>query len=210
MISQHVHDALDQVKRMQELILQKRLFRGYSGRARILSGFAALAGAIAMDCGRMKPTAENHLVGWGAVLVVGIILNYSSLLYWFFFDADVRRNPIMLKPALDAIPALGLGGVLSVTFIVYGLYDLLPGMWMAVYGLAQAAYRLSLPRGIYLVGIAYMIAGSFFLIQYDPKFTNPWPMGLAFFLGELVGGIVLIRQEIADHARIASSQGDAQ
>ena len=46
MIANHIHDALGQVRKMQELILSKRNFRGYSGIARALGGVSALAGAV--------------------------------------------------------------------------------------------------------------------------------------------------------------------
>jgi hypothetical protein len=125
-------------------------------------------------------------------VAAGVLLNYGSLLYWFLFDREVRRNPIMLKPAVDAIPALAVGGVLTLAIITADKYDLLFGTWMCLYGLAQVAYRQSLPKGIYLVGIGYILCGTYCLLCTSISFCNPWPMGTVFLVGEIAGGTVLM------------------
>lgn len=202
MIASHIHDALAQVRTLQEFIIEKNLFKGYSGKARILSGFCALAGASLLDSCLVAPTPWRHLIGWGAVLFVGVLTNYAALLYWFLFDGAVKRNPIMLKPAIDAIPALAIGGVLSLVLVFRHEFDMLPGTWMSLYGLAQVAYRNSLPKGIYRTGMFYMVCGAACLMSQNLTFTNPWPMGLVFFAGELAGGFILL----ADHRRSAAKE----
>ena len=192
MIANHIHDALAQVRKLQEFILEKRLFKGYSGKARIISGTAALAGAAILASDHVPNEPIPHLVGWGTVLLVGVLLNYVCLLYWFLFNPDIRRDPIMLKPALDAVPALGVGAVFTLVFIMLKQFNLLCGMWMCLYGLAQTAYRQSLPKGVCLVGLGYIGCGVLCLLPAPVIFTNPWPMGIVFFAGELAGGIVLI------------------
>lgn len=193
MIARHVHDALAQVHRLQDLVLEKRMFQGYSGRARILSGLTALGAAAAIDSHWVPRTDLAHLAGWGLALVVALLLNYGALAWWFLFDPTVRRNPRLVKPAVDAIPALGIGAVLSVALVLAGEFRLLFGVWMALYGLAQVAYRQSLPPGIYGVGVIYMACGAVCLLAPCLSFTNPWPMGLTFFFGELAGGTVLLK-----------------
>lgn len=192
MIANHIHDALAQVRKLQEFILEKRLFKGYSGKARIVSGSVALAGTVIMASDKMSSDPFVHLTGWCIILVIGVILNYACLLYWFLFNSDVRRNPIMLKPALDAVPALGVGAVFTLVFILAGQFDLLFGMWMCFYGLAQVAYRQSLPQRIYFVGLAYLVCGTYCLLLESISFTDPWPMGIVFFVGELAGGTILM------------------
>jgi hypothetical protein len=194
MIANHIHDALAQVRRLQEVILEKRRFGGYSGRARIASGAAALVGAWLLAA-VVPANPDAHLAGWGLVLAVALVLNYGALAVWFFSDPDVRRNPVMLKPAIDAVPALAVGAFLTVALVAAKQYDLLPGTWMCLYGLAQVAYRQSLPQGIYVVGLAYMACGGGILLSSGLSFLNPWPMGAVFFIGELAGGMLLLSQK---------------
>ncbi len=195
MIANHIHDALSQVRKLQEFVLAKRLFRGYSGKARIMSGSVALIGSAVLSSAWVPDTAKAHLLGWGVVLVVGVILNYAALVYWFLSDSEVRRNPRMLKPAIDALPALGVGAVLTVAVIMSGQYYLLFGVWMCLYGLAQVAYRQSLPTGIYIVGVCYIMCGAYWLMSPAMSFVIPWPMGMTFFVGEMAGGVILLRNE---------------
>jgi hypothetical protein len=136
------------------------------------------------------------------VLLVGVAANYTALVWWFLFDAAVRRNPLMLKPALDAVPALAVGAVLTAALAAAGQFNLLFGAWMCLYGLAQVAYRTSLPRSIYTIGLFYVACGACCLLSRQVHFTNPWPMGLVFFAGEVAGGAVLIR----DHGRSSPAE----
>ena len=197
MIAHHIHDALAQVRRLQGLILERQLFRGYSGKARLLCGLLSIIGA-GVIAGHAEGGPTAVLLGWGAVLLAGLLLNYCSLLYWFLFDREVRRNPAMLKPALDAVPALAVGAVLTVALIRLGAHDLLYGTWMALYGLAQVSYKKSLPQGIYSVGIGYIACGVFCLLNPAVSFLNPWPMGAVFFVGECAGGAILMLKNQAD------------
>ena len=192
MIANHVHDALAQVRKMQDILLEKRQFRGYSGTARMLGGLAALGGALVLSREGFPRTPAAHLAGWSAALAVALILNYGALAWWFLFDPGVRRNARLLKPAVDAVPALAVGAVLSVALVVARQYDLLFGVWLSLYGLAQVAYRQSLPQGIYWVGLAYLACGAAALLARPTAFLNPWPMGVLFFLGELAGGLILL------------------
>jgi len=192
MIAHHIHDALAQVRALQELILEKRIFRGYSGRARIASGALALAAAGMLACGGVPPSARAHLLVWGMVLAAALLLNYGALAYSFCFDPAFQRNPRLLKPAADAVPPLLVGGGLSIALIAAGQWNLLFGTWMGLYGLAHTACRHSLPAGNYAVGLYYLAAGAICLLAPGVSFLNPWPMGIGFCAGELAGGLILI------------------
>jgi hypothetical protein len=193
MIANHIHDALAQVGKLQKFILERNRFKGYSGKARIMSGALAIVGALVMSGNAFPQGPKAHLLGWAAVLVVGLAINYSALIYWFLFDREVRRNPVMLKPALDALPPLAVGGILAISLIVRGQHDMIFGSCMCLYGLAQVAYRRSLPRGIYMLGFFYLACGALFLVNDGMPITDPWPMALAFAVGEIASGLVLIK-----------------
>lgn len=193
MIAAHIHDALAQVRKLQELILEKKSFRGYSGKARMLGAGVTLAGACVMSCSWYPHTNLAHLMGWCGVLGVALVLNYGALFIWFLFNPQIKRNVAMLVPAVDALPALGIGAVLSLALILKGEFDFLFGTWMCLYGLAHVSYRQSLPPANYAVGTYYMLCGAVCLLWPGFSFLNPWPMGLVFGAGELAGGYVLHR-----------------
>jgi hypothetical protein len=197
MIANHIHDALGQVKQMQEFILDKRLFKGYSGTARILSGSVALAGAVVLSSRFVPPYPFVHLAGWAVVVMIALALNYGALGWWFLFDSKVRGNLMMLKPAIDAVPPLAVGAGLSVAVILRADYDLLFGIWMCCYGLVHCAHRHNLPRGIYFTGLGYLAAGAYCLVSPTISFLTPLPMGIVFFAGELAGGLILLMNKRA-------------
>ncbi len=200
MVANHIHDALAQVRKMQEIILERRSFRGYSGRARMYGALATLAGALAMSCPRFPDSDLWHLAGWAVVLGVALALNYGALGFWFLFNPRVKRNAAMLVPAIDALPALAMGALMSVGLVLKGEYDLLFGTWMILYGLGHVSYRQSLPSANYGVGAFYMLCGVICFIWPGLQFTNPLPMGLVFFTGELAGGYILYRNNLLREA----------
>ena len=195
MIANHIHDALNQVRKLQEFILEKRFFRGYSGPARMAGGFVAVAGAFVMSRSIFPSTPLAHLVGWGSVLFSALLLNYGALIWWFLFSSQAKRELLRAMPVVDAIPALAVGAVFSLAMILGKHYEMLFGTWMCLYGLAHVSYRLSLPAANYAVGVFYIACGSACLLLQVP-FTDPWPMGFTFFAGEISGGLVLHRNNI--------------
>ena len=193
MIANHIHDALAQVRKLQEFILEKKKFQGYSGVARMTGGFGALAGTIVLASDIVPKSPVPQLIGWCAILVIALASNYCALALWFFFDKEARRELLRLMPAFDAVPALAVGAVLSLAVILQEQYQFLFGIWMCLYGLVHVVYRLSLPKANYAVGIFYMLSGAWCLLDPRILFINPWPMGIVFFVGESVGGFILYR-----------------
>ena len=191
MIASHIHDALAQVRKLQRFILEKSNFCGYSGSARIIGGLAALGGAALIASGKIPATPQASLAVWGAVLAVGLVVNYGGLALWFLRAPESGRKFASLTPALDAVPPLAAGAVLSLALVLKSQFDFLFGTWMCLYGVAHAAYRRSLPPDTYLVGLFYLFCGAACLLLPRINFADPWPMGLVFFAGETAGGIVL-------------------
>lgn len=191
MIIQHVHDALHQVRQLQHAILERIRFHGFSGPTRAISGTVALFTAIFMSTRFYPQTAKAHLLGWAGVLAVALILNGGALIYWFFHDKSVQRNPRRLRPVLDVIPPLFVGGVLTAALILRGQLDLLFGIWMLMFGLVNLSSRHVLPHAINWVGLFYIFSGMAWLLTPGMSFMTPWSMGIVFFAGEWAGGLIL-------------------
>lgn len=191
MVANHIHHALDQVRELRQKILEKQRFKGYSGRARAISGTLTLGAAVVMSDSRFPATATAHLAGWGAVFVAAMLLNFGAVMYWFLFDPEARRDPRRLRPAADVLPPILVGGVLTLALVVHGQFEYLFGIWMSLYGLANLAMRHVVPPRIWIPASIYLTAGIIYLLWPDPSFLNPWPMGLVFFAGEWAGGFVL-------------------
>ena len=145
-----------------------------------------------MSCSFVPVSPLAHLAGWSFVLFSALVLDYGGVIWWFLFSSQAKREMSRAMPVVDAIPALAVGAVFSLAMILGKHYELLFGTWMCLYGLAHVSYRMSLPMANYLVGVFYIVCGSVCLLMQVP-FTNPWPMGMVFFVGEISGGLVLHR-----------------
>lgn len=191
MIARHIHHALAQVQELQHQLLEKQRFKGYSGRARAATGCAALVAAIAMSSPSFPQKASWFAVGWGIVFLFGAAINFGALVFWFFSSASPKRDLRQLKPVVDACPPLLVGAVLTFVFLLNGQHRLLPGMWMCLFGLANLASRHVLPRAIFFVGLFYVACGIACLLCPSISFTDPWPTGAVFFVGEWAAGWIL-------------------
>lgn len=192
MISSQIYQAIEQVRELQQKILESQRFKGYSGRARAICGAAALVAAFIMSLPQYPADVAAHAFGWGMVALFGVVLNFGALVHWFLFDPTVKRNFRRLKPTLDALPAIIVGGVMTYVFIYHQLHEYLFGTWMCLFGLANLASRHVLPQRIWIVGLYYILCGSVCLFySSNILFLNPWPMGIVFFVGEWAGGIIL-------------------
>lgn len=191
MSTQKVNEALSQVRRLQAVFMSRQRFRGYSGPARMISGCLALVIAFLLANDFVYTHPLSYLKAWGCLLLLSLVLNYASLARWFWFDPKVKREMRHLYPALEAIPPLIIGAVLSLALIQHQLYYLLYGTWMCLFGGANIASRHVMPRGLGWVGLFYLIAGTVCLLHPDMTFFNPWPMGFVFFIGEAAGGLLL-------------------
>ncbi len=207
MVVSHVHDAVAQVKRLRELILDKQVFRGFSGRARMAGG-AAVMGAFGLLLSPGVPrTVPAHLAVWAGVLALALAFNFGALAHALLSDSSFRRNPARIRPALDVLPPLAVGGLLSLSLIRAGQHDLLFGAWMTLYGLTHLACRHSLPKANYVVGLYYLACGAIQCLRPAPSFLDPWPMALAFIPGELAGGWVLASLRRSPSARAVTDRG---
>jgi hypothetical protein len=191
MIARHIHHALAQVQELQQKVLEKQRFKGYSGRARAIGGTFAFLGAWIMSTASYPKTTSAHVFGWGVVFTLTILLNYGALIFWFLFDPSVKRDIRKLKPMTDILPPLFVGGILTLAILIRGDHHYLFGMWMCLFGLANLASRHVLPKSICILGLIYIGAGTFCLLLPNISFLNPWPMGITFFVGEWLGGLIL-------------------
>ncbi len=73
-----INQAIDQVRQMYALVLDRQ---GFSGAARMAGGAAALLAALILRHAA-PPEPNPHLIGWGVLLAVGLAVNFAALFYW--------------------------------------------------------------------------------------------------------------------------------
>jgi len=201
----NIQDALLLVQSLRHGLVDRNVSRGFSGPARAISGVIALMTACGLAIWAPAGTpfqTHIHLFAWALVLLIASIINAGALLHFFLNDPQVNRDPRRLRPVLHAVPPLAVGAVLTLAFVLQRNPDPLFGIWMCMFGLVNFASRDTLPSIISYAGIFYILAGSACLVAPGFQFTNPWPMGIAFFAGEVASGMILI----VDRRRLKSVQ----
>ena len=191
MRTSHIGEALVQVQQLRQSMLDKQLFRGFSGPVRGISGTIALLAAALMASAYCPATTKAHLLGWGGVFLSALLLNVGATVYWFLHDEAVTRDLRRLRPILDVFPPLAVGALFTLVLILNRNFDYLCGVWMCMFGLTNLASRYVLPPMISVVGVFYILCGALCLLAPSSTFLNPWPMGIVFFTGEGISGLIL-------------------
>lgn len=208
MLATHVHHALAQVRELKLRILSAQRFTGYSGHCRSVGGTLALIAPLILTASWYPQTDNWHLLGWGVVLAVSVLANYSAVIYWFFSHPEVKRDVRRLMPAVDALPSLVVGAIITIALVANGHYDLLFGTWMCLFGLTNLSAKNTLPGALRPLGLAYIACGTACLLIPSVSFTSPWPMGLVFGIGEWIGGIIFHKHRMPDPMLKSSSAGE--
>ena len=202
-----IHEALAHVRELQQAVLERQKFRGYSGRARMVSGSVALVAAGVMAHSVFPDRNLAHVLGWGAVFLVALVLNLVAIAWWFLHDPAAGRDVRVLRPVVDVVPPLLVGGLLTATLILHREFQYLFGIWMCLFGLTNMASRMVLPKWVLGVGVFYIAAGALCLLSPSMEFTNPWPMGVVFCAGEWAGGLILHYDGTRNVERVRGEDG---
>lgn len=184
-------EALADVQAVRRRVLDHQLFYGYSGVARIAGGCFALLGAIVLASNFLPASPEIHFIGWGVVCAAAAVTNFSALARWW---RSRDTELIQLRPVLDLVAPFLVGGLLTFTLFAHSNHDLIFPTWMCLFGLMNIASRHSMPKTMVYLGWYYIVSGGVCVLMLPRTgFMNPWPKGLVFFVGEVIGGITFIK-----------------
>ncbi len=209
-----LQDALETVRTLRRSLNDTRRFTGWSGPGRMVSGALALCMSLFLLWGGLPREAETHILAWGLIFLMAMLINVGALLHWYMHDRSYAKSFRSLKPLLDVIPPLGVGALFTLVLLLRKDMDLLFGVWMCMFGLTNLASRYVLPRAISIVGVFYVAAGAMCLLTPGIQFLDAWPMGVVFAAGEVAGGFVLYvdkrRYSALQRAAAAMQEGDAE
>lgn len=184
-------EALADVRALKKKVFDAQLFYGYSGRARIAGGCIALLGAALLSQSWIPATPAAHVVGWGTICALSAIVNFIPLTIWW---KQSQTSLSHLRPVLDLVAPFLVGGLLTYALLSQSAHDLLFPMWMWLFGLMNISSRHALPKSMVYLGWYYVTAGTICaLFLPHTSFLNPLPMGIVFFIGEVLGGIAFIK-----------------
>ena len=190
-----VRQALADLAEVRGRLATVQRFDGYSGNAAVASGLVALAAGAAQFVLVPHPAGPaerlTYLWIWLVCLGLALAINYGAIVAWRSRHPDPQAAAQMRTVGFTILPAIAAGGVITLALVVRGLFDLLPGMWAAVYALGLFASRSMVPRPVVFVAIAFGASATLLLLLPNIEPLTWWIMPAAFGLGQIAIGAIV-------------------
>ena len=181
--------AMDNLQFIRETMEAAATFTAVSGWGTVWIGITAL-GATALSMLTSSVTRWVFIWGCEAALSVGISV------YAMVRKARASNVPLWSEPARKIVfsfaPPLAVGALLTLICYEQGLFALLPGVWMLLYGVGVIAAGTFSVRIVPVMGLAFMSMGAFTL--FAPLLWARVLMAVAFGGLHLVFGTLIARR----------------
>lgn len=180
--------AMDNLAFIRNTMEAAGSFTAVSGWGMVAIGILALAVAVAAS---MAPTEMGALSLWLAAAVLSPLL----MIWAMIRKARAAKMPLLSGPGrkfvLSFSPPMAVGALL--TFVLYraGMIDLIPGVWLLLYGTAVVAGGAFSVKIVPVMGLCFMAAGV--LAVFSPVSWNDWILGAAFGGLHIAFGIPIAR-----------------
>jgi hypothetical protein len=183
-----LHDrALADLRFIRETMEGASAFTAFSGWALVAIGVFTLVASVAAD---RQPTPARWLLVWLILVAVSVPIavlgaaRKSRAAGLPLFSGSGRKFALGLAPSLVA------GALLTAVLAREGLYPLLPGLWLLLYGAGVVAGGSFSVRVIPVMGVAFMILGALALLTpldgYAPGYLAAGFGGLHIVFGLLI------------------------
>jgi hypothetical protein len=152
-----LHDrAMDNLRYIRETMERSSSFTHVSGIGGVLMGVVAIGAAgLAWSASTIAEWLTIWLVSAGLSLSIAVL----SLARKSHAEGLTLLTGPGRKFAWSVIPPLAAGGVLTVGLVRAGAVDMLPGMWLLLYGTAVVSGGSHSVRPVPVMGAAFMAAG---------------------------------------------------
>jgi hypothetical protein len=155
----------------------------------VAMGLVALAAAIAAVA---APSDLAWLATWLAAAALSFMVSTLFMARKSRSEGVSLLSGPGLRFAWSMIPALLAGAALTWALARAGLYDLLPGTWLLLYGASVVTGGSYSVRPVPLMGAGFMLAGGLALVS-PPAWGNAY-MASAFGGLHILFGIIIWRK----------------
>ena len=170
--------AMDNLQFIRETMAAAATFTAVSGWGTVCIGVTAFV-ATALSA------MTDSVTRWVFIWLCEAALSVAISIYAMVRKARAAGVPLWSEPARKIVfsfaPPLAVGALLTLVCYERGLFALLPGIWMLLYGVGVMAAGTFSVRIVPVMGISFMLVGAFTLFA-----PLPWARGLmAFAFGGL-------------------------
>ena len=151
--------AADNLRYIRQAMERAGAFTAVPGYGGMAMGVSAIGAAWWAHQARAAGTGAWLRV-WLIELVVAIAIGLAAII-WKARRSDVRLlSGVGRKFGLSLAPALVVGGVLTLALARWRVAELLPGVWMLLYGAGVATGGAYSVRVVPVTGVLFMVAGA--------------------------------------------------
>jgi hypothetical protein len=151
-----LHDrAIDDLRFIRETMVRSGAFTAISGWGVAAMGVVAV-GAFFFGRGA---TPTGWVTAWMTSAVLSALVSMGATLWKAKRVGETLTQGPGRRLILGAAPALAVGGLLTLPVLQTGRIELLPTMWILLYGTAVTAGGAFSVRPVPLMGVAFLIMG---------------------------------------------------
>jgi hypothetical protein len=181
-------DAADTLRFIRQTLERSRPFTAVSGAGLISMGITALlAAAIAAS----RPTDAEWLSTWLLAAAFAIAIG-SAANVWKARTLKLSPSGPGRQFAICLLPPLAVGGLLSVALLMAGVRELLPGLWLLLYGTGVMAAGAFSVRPVPVLGFTMLVLGAGTL--FAPAAWGDALLAAGFGVAHIVFGFVIARK----------------
>jgi hypothetical protein len=181
--------AIQNLQYIRETMERAGAFTAVPGWGGILMGVSALMTALISS---RLPSRDLWFASWlgeaGLALAIGgwaMVQKAKAAKSTLFYGAG-------RKFAMNLLPAMIAGGVLTVVLYRQQLFGIMPGVWLLLYGVSVVNGGAFSVKIVPLMGISFMVLGAIALLT--PFEWANWFMAAGFGLLHIAFGIVIARR----------------
>jgi hypothetical protein len=186
-----LRDALDQIAEIRQQMARAQAFHGYRAAT---TAFSAVTAVVAAGVQRHYFPGDTFAVLWLWLAAAGVslaVVGTEMAVRFRRSDSPLERETTLMAVE-QFVPCLVAGALLTVSMAMWAghSFKLLPAIWSTLFGVGVFASRRVLPRGTFLVGAWYLLAGML-CARYRREVDFATLMACAFGGGQLLAAGVL-------------------
>jgi len=180
--------AMDNLRYIRDTMERASAFTGISGWGEVAIGITALGASFIA-------AQQNSFKAWLAIWVAEALV--SLLIAGWSMDRKARAVQMPLfsgpgrKVAFSLSPPLLVGVLLTVVLYRAGLTNLIPGVWLLLYGTGVVTGGMFSVSVVPLMGLCFMAIGAVAL--FIPGLSN-WFMAVGFGGLHIIFGVIIARR----------------
>lgn len=180
---------MDNLRFIRETMEAAGTFTAVSGWGQVVIGTTAI---VASFVSATRGPSVEWVVVWAVEAFLALLISV-----WFMYDkARSASLPLLTGSARKLLfsftPVFVVGIVVTFAFMQRGMYALLPGIWMLLYGTGVVAAGAFSVRIVPVMGAAFIVSGAATL--FAPAAWNTALMILSFGFLHIVFGILIARR----------------